>query len=852
MYAGRSLVFPQAIALAARPLSVPGRGNVLCASVIYVFRLSNGEHVKPSEWYEAVSTHGGALPIPDSMAPLPGAEVLVLGTLPPVAQDSRKAFLRCGPIERRFVLYRDPEAPGAPLDPGPPAARWHERDNPAGRGGPDDERPALIVEEDAPHEPLWLGLTPFDHPMRLRRIGDCGEDPGTGWPPDTDPAILHDAHEAFWCEALHPGMPLAFEGLGEAALETTLPPYRVSITSARTDATWVTEHARIHCVTLLPAADLGAVIWRAGIPLGRDALGETVFALIVALEDVDEPVKDAEHWGGIAADRWIEPETALDDRPLLPAALAASVGLPFSKPEGADPIDERRAAAEAWMREETGMPEENPFAAVAPEEANLERKMQEEVDSGDGPPDANAIDEMARNALAAAKRRHEEAGFKTPEVDPEAPREPQVRGPALDLEIRRRLSTPHASQREAAVAEQIRGHAAETLDADEVLGKMASARLRNPHPPLFWPALDEDESARFGHRLLERLAEGDLDRHIDISGLAVAVAVAGTDTGAADTAKVEDAPAALMPDANGGERPTVSGRRFDGLLAEETVWRGVRFTNCEFTSTSFAGGHFEDCEFEDCVFEQVNLSRATLTGCRFNHCTLRDLQCTDVVWMNCGFNDCTVESVTLMGPAMRDLEFSGGAWREVNLNDGLLVGCAWRGTEMREVTFGMVAAPHSRFERLSMFKVWVMGKGFPGSVFEEVEATTCGFLSNCQFDEARFERTRFVETGFSAAIFQDTHFAMGCQFDSCDLSSAAFVNTRLAGVRFLRCTMATSLWSNVDATEAWFFGSILRGVDFADTRLARAVFTDADIEGAEFQADKTIGADFRGTVHSTG
>ena len=39
MSEGRSLVFPTAIALGARPLTVPGRGAVLVASAFYAFRL---------------------------------------------------------------------------------------------------------------------------------------------------------------------------------------------------------------------------------------------------------------------------------------------------------------------------------------------------------------------------------------------------------------------------------------------------------------------------------------------------------------------------------------------------------------------------------------------------------------------------------------------------------------------------------------------------------------------------------------------------------------------------------------------------------------------------------------------
>ncbi len=817
---GRSLVYPQALAFGARLLSVPDRGAVLCASALLPFRLSDGECVTPADWYGAVSAHGGPGAIPDSMAPLPGAEVLVLGVLPPVVDVSRRASLRCGSIARRFVLYRDPSAPDAALLADPSAALWHDADNPAGRGGPDDERPPLIVDEAAPGRPVWLGPTPFDHPVRLRRVGVPDEHSGAGWPAGAHAAALHDAHEAFWAEALHPGEPLAWEGLSEHALETRLPRYRVSITSGRLDSRWIEENTRIHCVTLIPAADLAAVIWRAGIDLGGDVLGESVGALVAALEDAASPAKDARHWGGIAADRWEDPILALDDRPLLPAAMASAVVLPFSTPGGEDPMDARRAATEAWIREEAGLPEENPFASAAPEEANLAEKAREAI-AGDAPPDANAVEALAGAALAAGKRRHEEAGF--PEPSAERQREPVTRGARLDAETDKRLSVPYSTPHEVAVARQIRASAAPGLDPGEILGRIADARIQNPTPPLLWPALNEGEADRFGEKLAERLADGALERHIDVSG---AIVIAGS------------------------ERREISGRRLDGLLAEETTWRGMKFANCAFTASSFAGARFESCEFLDCTFERVNLSRATLTGCTFRACTFRDLQVAEPVWMESRLASCVWERVSMTDPAMRDVTFSGGAWREVQYSEGLLIGVELRETALREVTFANTHAPHSRFERLSMHKVWALAKGFPGGVFDEVEATTCGFLGTCHFDEARFNRTRFAETGFANAVFKDAQLAADCRFDACDLSGAAFENTTLRGVRFLQCAMTMSRWSGAKAADAWFFGSILRGVDFADTELARAVFTDADLEGAKLHPDRTIGADFRGALGS--
>ena len=449
----RSLVFPRAIALGARPLTLPGGTSVLVVSAFYAFRLSDGAPLLPATWYETVAAHAGPLAVPDSMVPLPGSELIVLGAVPGVEDRTRPAQVRCGSLTLDVLLHRDPEQPGAPFVPDWNAAVWHEDDNPLGRGGPDDERSALIVARNDAEQPVWFGSTPFDHPLRLRCVGTPDAASGTGWPSDASPDVLYEAHPALWADTFSPADPLAFEGLSAAPLNARLPPYRITITSGRQDARFVVESARIHGVSVIPAADAGAMFWRVAIDLGDDILGESIQAIVGALEDVDSLQRDAEHWGRIAVARWLEPDTAMDDRPLLPRKLAAAVVLPFAMADD-DPMKERHAAAEEWMKGEVGMSETNPFGELAPpEESALADQLIEASEKNDAPPDANEIDEMASRLLAASRRRHEEAGFK--ERPPESERAPEVRGERLNAEIEQRLSGPYQSLRDRNIANTI-------------------------------------------------------------------------------------------------------------------------------------------------------------------------------------------------------------------------------------------------------------------------------------------------------------------------------------------------------------------------------------------------------------
>ena len=823
---GRSFIYPtEHIGFGARVLSVPKRGNTLCASAFFPFKVSTGEPAKPAEWYKAVTNHGGDLAIPDTMAPLPGAEILVFGCVPPVADKKRKAYLRCGAIHKKFTLYANPEAPASPILADHTTAAWHEKENPDGRGGKgkNKDKTPLIVNDKSPSQPLWLGQTTLDHPSRLALSGVPSEDPSQGWAKDTDPSILYETHSAFWGKSLHPGDPLAYEGLTDIAIDTQLPLYRMAITSGHMDGSWVVETTRIHAVVLIPAADLATVIWRASIDLAEeDVLGADVICLAAALQDVEVPEQDAEHWGDLVAERWTEPETALDNRPFLPVALSAGFVSPFAVSED-DPVSSRYDLAKEWVQDETGAPETNPFEGAVSEESELSKEIETTLNEENGPLNTEKIDELASSVLALGKKRHEDAGF--PEPDASQPRDPEVRAETLEMEIKKRLDAPYCSKKETAIAQQVQVQENAELDAPTLLKQMADGRQQSPEPQLFWPAFNDEEASQFGAKLIERLNQDTLKCHIDISGVIV------------DSSQYAAA---------------ISGQIFTNLLAEETKWREVSFQNCEFIGSTFVASEFQNCTFDHCIFAETNLSKVKLTGCKFVSCTLKNLQLIEPIWLTSSFRDCIFTTVCFTQLGMRNTRFVGGSWEDVQFIEGVMAEVLWSQLSMKQITFNFAHVPNSTFEYIEMFKFWAMGKGFPGCTFKDVQAKTCGFLAGCHFDEANISATHFAETGFNTVFFKDMQIARGCQFSACDFTASTFENATIEGVRFLRCTMAMTTWTKTKAAEAWFFESIVRGVDFTDTELTRAVFADADVEETKFRPDCIIGADFRGTTKMNG
>ena len=417
----RAFVVPtQVVAVGTRALEVPGRGRVLCVSCTLPGLLANAASVSPARWYEALAQWADGAPPADAIAPLPGAELLVHGPVGPVLAAGASARVACGVgLDVDLALSPDTIDPRADslVYPDHTRAVYDRRDNPRGREQGVCRLRPVIECASLRGSPFWFGSTPFDHPFRMRAGGTFSARPDArGWPLDADPWVFGEAHPLLRTERIDPGDRLTVEGLvpGYASVVFQIPPYRVAITSAWRGEEFRSEPTRIHALVVLPAAGLVATVWRTAIVLRPDdAFGEDVGALIVAVEDATEAPKGAAHWAQIAAERWFHPDRAVDDRLLLPPAIAASVAAPFPVLSGDDPIAERHAAAREWAEREMGAPPENPFGEAPLADALADARAFDEAT--DGAPSAEPMAGIADRVLGAARARHRAAGF-----DPEA------------------------------------------------------------------------------------------------------------------------------------------------------------------------------------------------------------------------------------------------------------------------------------------------------------------------------------------------------------------------------------------------------------------------------------------------
>ena len=669
---------------------------------------------------------------------------------------------------------------------------------------------------------MWLGPTPIDHPLRRRDAGtfDAGTD-HPGWPDDASGWVLGEAHPALRVERIDPEQVLVLEGIvaGQTRAEVRIPPYRIAVTTAWRDTEFRAEPARIHTLCVVPGAGMGAAIWRSAIDLDpSDAFGRAVGAVIVGVEDASAPPHDTEHWSQIAIERWLEPERALDDRPLLPASLAETSPPAFAPPSGDDPARTRHEAADAWARRQTGAPKDNPFAQGAGAGAGALGAAEHADAGGEGPPSSDAMEGAADAALALGRERHRAAGF-DPDAHP-GPAAPRARGATLEAEIEARLSGPHRSPMEVQLANSL------GPEQDAALERMAAARALSPMPVLGWDPMPEPEAERLGGAFVTALVERPAFAWLDVSSARIGGAWArGTDAIVLDN------------------------ESFERLLAEQTRFEGVEFIDCDFTDATLCAAEFQHCTFTRCRFVRTNLNRCAFAHCTFVDSNWCDLRLAGPTWGETRFERCEWSGVQANDVAATDLVFEGGTFDDVQICDALWIRVAMRAMRWKSVALLDTHAPECTLEDIEMEQTWITTKGFSASRLTRVRADTCGFLSMARFDATRIEASRFRRCGFNKAVLKETVIDAASRFVECDFTGAVLERARIDGARFAQCAFSESEWTDVSAIESWFLACAMTGVDLGTVHLTRAVFTDSNLDIVHIDPARSAGADFRGTGH---
>lgn len=111
-----------------------------------------------------------------------------------------------------------------------------------------------------------------------------------------------------------------------------------------------------------------------------------------------------------------------------------------------------------------------------------------------------------------------------------------------------------------------------------------------------------------------------------------------------------------------------------------------------------------------------------------------------------------------------------------------------------------------------------------------------------EFEDCRFERCRFVESGFEGCTLVD------CTFEGCELSGMQLTGSTVVGTRFVQCKLMGVDWTRAASLGALQFErcnlsySLFNSLNLKKLRMARCVCKECDFEGADL-----TNADFEGT-----
>lgn len=144
-----------------------------------------------------------------------------------------------------------------------------------------------------------------------------------------------------------------------------------------------------------------------------------------------------------------------------------------------------------------------------------------------------------------------------------------------------------------------------------------------------------------------------------------------------------------------------------------------------------------------------------------------------------------------------------------------------------------------RFVNCDLSEANLAGLRFEDCLFERCNLSTAK-LGGTALQNVAFNDCKLLGVQFSAC--QDMLF--GVHFDLCQLRYASFGGKKMAGTRFVQCTLDEADFTNADLSEASFQGCDLTRTSFHNTQLIGADFTTATGFSLDPESNNLTGARF--------
>lgn len=887
------IISPLQTGVLQKPFSFAG-SNFLCVSLLWCFRLTDGEPVLQAEMWEALAPLLEAGRPFDYGMPKERPEFLCLGDFhPPEGTPVKQGMVSVTVAGRNKRLAisgpRSWGRDGLPSRPQPVTSvpiRYNHAyggvdfpDNPIGIGRALDaegRQPLPLIEyPDAPvtspsSAPPPGSLEPIDFSWRPRQrlAGTYDEEYQRtrmpGLPDDVDWRVFNDAPEDQWLNEfphgdetfelinLHPDQP---------RMEGRLPRVRgrafvdIRTHARRDDKTLEFREVplKLDTIWLIPSSGLGVVIHR-GSTRVHEIDGTDVAHILGAHEGLDDPMRPESHYRNEMSCR-TDPDASfrylLDTRPLLPVGCPCALQTMIaSQPSAENDATVTNLEHYAQQKGDQGRQEAHEHLKAA--EERLEPQQGEDLEG---------FAETGRPELAAAKENVEALGEASSDdrlasddekeiqaiVDRALPRDDNgnLDLAAADLDALDELEVVagrHAERHAAEARQQL-------TDQITELRKQADAFPDGAVPAELESNLDR----------LERIAAGQMDApplsrpHIDPTTLDEAERQIKAAQAEADRLRElgldEVDIQARIPDTSELKQQVEEAN----TLLQEQYRDSAHYMGevssphpgeeAERRSQLLSPGGSALRADRDYAF--VDLSGQSIQGLDLSGALLEDADLT-----NATFVDVNLTGAVLSRARLHNCRFERVNLQHANLGATDMHQAAFEDCDLREAHLGRARVRSSAFRRCNLTERddMFLDTEFVDVAFHDTNLTDALFferdLCECSFENSNLSDATFMQCTLTGAsfrgvnlfktVFVSTPIARGC-FDRAHLHDTSFIDAPV---------LNDSTFTGADAFRANFRDADTAGADFRDAKILECDFSGADLTGAHLDRCQAIGAQF--------
>jgi uncharacterized protein YjbI with pentapeptide repeats len=872
---------PDSMAIVHRTLRLQDTDH-FCVGLIACFPLSQPEPaalLPEVALWEAVPQLPGAPAMLDEGLPKPKAEYLVYGQAhTPQGQPMTRLVVsvRVGRQLKQLLVHGDRHwnaigiASAAqpfthmPITPQTAFGGAGDTRNPAGKGADDDGlRPLPNIED-----PLYPVAFPTDWPkpagywsvdssapQRLQKLGAVDarwlKNTWPHLPDDTQPGYYQSAPRDQWREGFFVGdeaLQLEHMHPEMQRIESRLPGLRAHCFAQQRrrngDLQFVEMTTRAETVWLMPGLGLGAVLYRATLPVG-DADALDVESFVAGWEPLQDARKPATFYleqlanDGVSAMPIVPATAALAAVPVGP--LVATAGLEMPLPAGktivpADPelagIERMTAQLEAQTQSllaKNGIPRSRIDALMIPS-PDTEISLEE-------------VEAMTRKMQTQQSQLLKTNGMSQADVDAfvKSRQEPQpvekslgeIQAMTQALQTRKSelmrangmsgadlagvLRKQGASEEAVMLVQQPPSEPIELPDEPAAVPPMASRPVPSmgmskvppvtvvpPRTPSPTPPMTREEVVAWHQqrRSFAGLTLPGLDlRDLDLAGADFSRAV--LENTQFDRSKLV---AARFDEA------LLQGASFKNIDGTKAQFARVRAAGSSFGKATLNGAMLDEGDFTASDFEGATLDHASCARTDFSGSRMAGLRAAGGLAAQADFSNCNLESADFKGASLTAARFNATRLADASFNGVSAERSEWYEADARRTDF---TAADMRFSRAGA-----------GTVFEA----------------ANLRGVRLDNAGWDGGVNLQRARLHLASLDSADLGAARASGAMLTGANARRANFSMAVLSGVEATGANFMDASLRRTQLDAARLTGANLHGSDCEGSTIGRAQMQGA----------